>query len=280
VGDPHYVIGALQVRAEAWPEPWIRFADTTWRRVEGSTLPTVAVTLGQLPTPGRDEGAIVVDDLDVSVDDAGCAVTSGDAFSARYDHAERRLHIDVFAHLGVPRIILGNAVRGMISYRLPVHDDGLMIHSCSGVLDGCGVVVAGVSTAGKTTLAQGMRRTRYLSDDISLVAALGGDPALLPSPFFGIEGTRGDDEGGPLKAVAVMEKRLEGPTVVTRLSAGEGMRGFTRHVVCWSKDASLQRAILERIASLGERVPFVHVARSLGESSDDVMSRVLEVANA
>ncbi len=273
-----YVIGTIVIRAVDWPAGWIAYADEHWQRHEAVGEAPAQVDVAFVSKPWADDREVVIEDLSVEVLHDGCRVSAKEAFDARYEHAAARLTVEVYKHEEIPRITLANAVRGMASFRLPMHDDGLMLHACSGVLDDDGVVVAGVSTAGKTTLAKGMRRARYLSDDISLVGSLSSVPQVLGSPFFGIEGTRGDAVGGPLRAVAIMEKRLEGPTVVTRLAPAAALQSFMRHVVCWSSDAVLQRALLQRADDLVARVPFFRLQRSLQDDSDEVLERVIAAA--
>lgn len=151
-----------------------------------------------------------------------------------------------------------------------------MFHASSGISpDGRGVFFPGISTAGKTTLALGFEKATYLSDDITLTRALDTSPTLSASPFFGIAGRKGANQEAPLAAVGVLVRKNPTETLVTRMKAGDAARELMRHAICWSHDAKLHAALLDRVHDLVSRVPVFAVERFIGDSSDEVMARVL-----
>jgi hypothetical protein len=149
-----------------------------------------------------------------------------------------------------------------------------MLHAASAVFQGSGLAFAGLSGAGKTTLASGLVRAQRLSDDLSLVDRLGTTPRLLPSPFFGRIGSAGADACAPLTAVALLEQGAL--TRITRLPPAEAARRLLRHVVAYDPSSALCSALLSRVAALTKRVPVVAVRRSLADAPDELCRRVLE----
>ena len=85
------------------------------------------------------------------------------------------------------RSTLENFVRIFLSHFLPCSGWGLMLHASCGIdrhKEG-GVVFAGVSGAGKTTMSDAFDETTYLSDDISMIQFTEEGALLMPSPFHG-----------------------------------------------------------------------------------------------
>lgn len=178
-----------------------------------------------------------------------------------------------------PQITLNNALRIWTSISLPTERDGLMLHAASCILEERGVVIAGVSGAGKSTFANGLKEATYLTDDITLVDRLSTEPRLLATPFHGSLGRVGADEEADLKVVGILSQSPD-KTRIRRLKPAEAATSLLRHVVAFSSDKRLTGPILDRVASLVQNVPVFDIARSLDDSSDEVCKKLLAAAEA
>lgn len=275
--DARWKVGPYAIRPVGWPESWFSYADQYYYRSDGEGLTDLEVALVEVGPKATGPQSVNVDQLALSQVSGGrWRIASEDALDAVYDPAASRLELRIFAHLEAPHLVLGNALRGVISVALPLFHKGLMFHASSGILEGQGLFFPGISTAGKTTLALGMEGATYMSDDITLVGALDATPTLLASPFFGIAGRKGANVDAPLAAVGVLVRKNPERTVIERLRPPDAARELMRHAICWSTDRELQAAILSRVLELAERVPVFAVERFLGDSSDEVCARVLE----
>lgn len=222
-----------------------------------------------------------VQDLAVRVAGAQLTVLADKVVSAQCDMdvLEMRIHIEEFAK--TPLISLINPLRGVVTALLPLRFDGLMFHASSAVKDGRGLLFAGVSGQGKTTLSTSLTVARYISDDISLVGRLGTDfPQVLPSPFFGSAGKLGHELGGAFAALALLEQSTDGQTRVARVPRVEAVGQVMRHVVNFSTDAVVHKALLDRVMDLVERVPVVRLERALETPADEVFDLVMDHVSA
>jgi hypothetical protein len=85
---------------------------------------------------------------------------------------------------------------------------GILLHSC-GVIDaGCGIVFAGVSSAGKTTTARlwdGLPGVRVLNDDHTILRKMDGQFRVYGTPWHG-QGGMALAEDAPLKQIFILKQ--------------------------------------------------------------------------
>ncbi|MFZ9889584.1 MAG: hypothetical protein ACO3JL_18975, partial [Myxococcota bacterium] len=158
------------------------------------------------------------------------------------------------------------------------HGDGLMLHGAACISAGTGLVLVGLSGAGKSTFAQGLSDSLYLSDDIAIIDRLSSLPRLVPSPFHGALGRLGADADAPLGGIAILEHGEE-ETLLTPLPAAKAVSALLRHVVCFGHDQTLAEAILDLVIKLVQCVPVFSLRRSLLDGAETVCER-LRVAGA
>jgi|GEM_PF-1918123 len=194
-------------------------------------------------------------------------------FRAEYDADAQHIEVEV-GPANDPQLTLANVLRFCVSLRLPLESKGLMLHASSGGL-ARGVVFAGVSTAGKSTLSLGFEGVEYYSDDISLVTFDDDNVWLTGSPFYGLYGKRGVQKRVPLAAFCLLSKSDDDVTHVQRLNKSQALAQSLRHVVSFSDSPVLAQALLDQLARLVEAVPFFSVVRSLQTPSDDVFAQVM-----
>lgn len=279
-----YRVGPLCIRPESWPARWIGCAEGSLDAAATSTDDAVTVAVQcDAAAAGASSLAVSLQEL-LTVDRRGPGVwelRGRGHFLARYDEANRRMDLRLASNDEDPVLVLGNALRGLTATMLPTRHDGLMIHACAGIRDGAGLLVAGVSTAGKSTLALGFERTEYLTDDVALVSGIHGAPMLEPSPFFGSAGRRGPDLRAPLRAIGILVDKVLDPSARSsyqRVPRARGAAELLRHVARFTSDRQLSDRLLELTVALAERVPVVLVKRSLQDRSDDVVATILREA--
>jgi len=274
--DPgRFRVGPFVVDTRELPPAWRAYAHEQYHPHVGEDLPRLDVRLARVADGADAPTPIHVQSQEIVKDGETYVVTDGTAFTARYDPRAHTLALDVTAHMHHPHIVLGNALRGAISVALPLVFDGLMFHASSGIFDDQGLLFPGVSTAGKTTLAMGLVKGTYMSDDVSLVGGLSTTPRLDASPFFGAFGKMGANRSAPLAAVAVLVKKAEHTTKVERVRTNEAVPLLLRHAIAWTSDKDVQGAILARVVDLAVRAPVFAVERFIGDDSDTVCARVL-----
>lgn len=279
-----YRVGPLCIRPESWPARWIGCADSWLDTAATRADDTVTVAV---QCDGAAAGAPMVA---MSLQELLTVIRCGSGawelrgrgqFLARYDEDNRRMDLHLASNDEDPVLVLGNVLRGLTATMLPTRHDGLMIHACAGIRDGAGVLVAGVSTAGKSTLALGFERTEYLSDDVALVSGIHGAPMLEPSPFFGAAGRRGPELRAPLRAIGILVDKVLGPVERSSYQCVPRARAaaeLLRHVARFTSDRQLSDRLLELTVALAERVQVVLVKRSLQDRSDDVVATILREA--
>lgn len=284
-------IGPYVVEPEGWPEEWTPYGDQYYHRAtdDDHGRPVLRVALISVADSARGVQKVHVDKLfceriatasttPKNTTHDRWRIHSPDALEALFDPAALTLELRIEAHADAPHLVLGNALRGVVAIALPLHFGGLMFHASSGICEGQGMFFPGISTAGKTTLALGLEKATYMSDDITLVSALATAPTLMASPFFGVAGKKGANRDAPLAGVGVLVRKNPSETLIRRLPRGDAVKELMRHVICWSTDKHLQAALLERTLELTERVPVFAVERFLGDSSDVVVGRILDAA--
>lgn len=245
------------------PSPLVVSVPSGWR---GLPERQVALHCRCVPHAGERETYV-----DVSPDGATFAALG---VTGRWDRRDSSLWFSVSPEAREQGV--SNGLRLWSSLCLPFEHHGLMLHAACAIHQEHGIVLAGHSGAGKSTFALGLHEATYLSDDITLVRDLSTSPWLLSSPFYGSAGRLGVDQSAPLRAVGVLRQARQ--TSIRRLHSPEAIVQLMRHVVNFTLDASVCRAILEHVVALTERVPIFDVARSLETTSDELCDLLLRAA--
>jgi hypothetical protein len=270
-----YALGPYRVETSSWPEHWQDYAKTLFAPLhDAHPLVPLAVRCASLGQGGEASYDVAVEALNIhSTDTQRFSIAAG-SIDASFDIVDSTLVVDVKHHSDHAHITLGNALRAAVSVALPLRFGGLMLHASSAMLDGQGLAFAGLSTAGKTTMALGFEEGLFLSDDISLVTNCASAPMLVESPFFGSAGRRGFALQGRLRAVGLLAKdplhtRIE---IVGRAQATIEMM---RHAVCFTNEPRVLAAIMSRVDELTSHVAMRRVSRWLEDPSDVVGRKLL-----
>ena len=267
-------IGPLRFSAADWPTAWTHFWALHAIPPEGSaaSIDVVYVPVGadELEVPG----ALLTEAIRASGSDGlQWTIAMNRVFSAAFDVDARRLTIRAAADTAA-QMALGNSLRVLTSALLPLQHDGLMVHASSGILQGQGIAFAGISTAGKSTMAEGFKDTSYLTDDVTLLGTISSAPRLLASPFYGALGRRGEVRSAPLRALCVLGDKVD-TTRIERLLGAAAVSQVIRHVARFFPERTLTARLLDLVMMLVHTVPVLLVHRSLADKSDDLVRAVL-----
>ncbi len=273
---PGYQVGPVVLEATAWPPEWSSWAKEEFHNSEYGGLALRVLFEGasnehhrlssSLPNHLGARVELVREELVLAVPDLVEGV---------YTQQDSTLRL-IAASSTSPRMTLGNGLRLFLSSWLPYRLGGLMFHAAAGILDGRGMLFPGISTAGKSTIANGFAATTYLSDDIAIVDGLPTTARLVGTPFFGVNGRRGSPERAPLAAVGILSGRSTMGTSIERLAPARAAQALLRHVVSFTRDPALLDATLARTTALAMSVPVFSVKRDLADDSDTVVVRLLE----
>lgn len=147
--------------------------------------------------------------------------------------------------------------------------DGFVMHACGVELDGGALLFAGVSGAGKTTLARlwaGARarpRARVLSDDRLIVRRRGRGFVAFGTPWHG-SGRYAAPDGRPLRAVFFLEQAAASEVRCLTLADATARLFALTFPPLW--EATGVARVLDTCAALAARVP-CHVLRFRPDAS-------------
>lgn len=133
-------------------------------------------------------------------------------------------------------------------------EGGFLMHAASAVRGGKAFVFAGVSGAGKTTLARlAPGDAQVLSDEISYVRRAAGGYRAYGTPFAGELARPGENLSAPLDVLYLLAQGPENR--IDPVPSSEAARALLSHVLFFAQDAALVQAVFLSVLELVERVP-------------------------
>jgi hypothetical protein len=131
---------------------------------------------------------------------------------------------------------------------------GVLLHACGVMLEGQGLLFAGVSGAGKSTLAELWQKTDalLLSDDRIIVRPLSGGFTMYGTPWHG-EARISSPEGAPLKKIFFLEQASQ--NYVHQLSPGDAAARLLVRCFPPFYDKQGMTFIVDFLGRLAEEVP-------------------------
>jgi len=197
---------------------------------------------------GSDAAGDLDQDLEVRVDGKLWSMQRGD-FHARWNAEEGRGFIrqplSPYAIDSVLRIIhsLTLADRG-----------GFLVHAASAIRNGSAFLFAGVSGAGKTTIARlAPRDALLLTDEISYVIRNNGKYFACGTPFAGELGKMGENVSAPIKTIFLLNK---GPhNRIEDIDQSETVRSMLRNILFFAQDHRLVSHVFESACQFVSQVP-------------------------
>ena len=133
-------------------------------------------------------------------------------------------------------------------------EGGFLVHAASGVRRGRAFVFAGISGAGKTTLARlAPPDAAVLTDEISYIRRCQGGYRAYGTPFAGELGRPGANLRAPLAALYFLEKGPGGRIEPMGRLAAAGE--LLRHILFFAHDPALVNRVFESAVEFVSRVP-------------------------
>jgi hypothetical protein len=133
-------------------------------------------------------------------------------------------------------------------------EGGLLVHAASAVRNGKAFLFAGISGAGKTTIARlAPADATLLSDEISYLRRNGRGYVAYGTPFAGEMGKVGENVQAPLAALYLLQKGPKNSMEPVR--ASEAARMLLENVLFFAHDRELVGLVFESACELVRHVP-------------------------
>jgi hypothetical protein len=133
-------------------------------------------------------------------------------------------------------------------------DSGFLVHSASVVRNGRAFLFAGVSGAGKTTIASlAPPDATLLTDEISYVCRQEGQYCAFGTPFAGDLGRAGDNVCAPIAALYILAQGAENK--IESLDPAEAGRALLENILFFANDPETVRFVFEAACEFISRVP-------------------------
>ena len=233
----------IQVRCES-PE----FVRTLEGRYSGFLSPEARPLIRfdvELAPPGRISRE---DDVAVRFESGRWLIERND-LRAEWDAAERCCRI--LQSLNPYSI---DTVLRIVHTLILAREGGLLVHAASAVRNGKAFVFAGVSGAGKTTIASlAPADVMLLTDEISYLRRKDHGFFAYGTPFAGELAKSGENIQAPQAALYFLHKGPE--NAIERMRASEALRRLLRNVLFFAHDPELVDLVFETAYELVRRVP-------------------------
>jgi hypothetical protein len=176
------------------------------------------------------------------------SLTRGD-FCAEWDPATRRGCVRQTAN---PYSI--DAVLRIVHSLLLARQGGLLLHSASVIRNGKAFLFAGVSGAGKTTIARlAPADATLLTDEISYVRKQDAGYVAFGTPFTGELAKLGENVSAPVAALYLLAQGPENR--IEAVAPGEAARSLLANVLFFAEDEELVQAAFHSAFDFANRVP-------------------------
>lgn len=137
-------------------------------------------------------------------------------------------------------------------------EGGFLLHAASAVRNGRAFLFAGVSGAGKTTMARlAPSDVTVLTDEVSFIRRVGTGYEAHGTPFAGELARSGAKLSSPLDTVFLLEKAPSNfiHPIFTSLAA----KALLRHILFFAEDADLVRQVFDSALEFVSRVPVLRL---------------------
>jgi hypothetical protein len=188
------------------------------------------------------------EDVQVKLQGGQWFLQRGD-FRARWDASASRGHIRQSRN---PYAI--DSVLRIVHTLILARQGGFLVHAASAIRDGRAFLFAGVSGAGKTTIARlAPADATLLTDEISYVRREGNEYRACGTPFAGELARVGENRSAPLSALFLLEKGLENR--IAPVATSEAIRFLLRNILFFAEDTELVNRVFRSACEFVERVP-------------------------
>lgn len=147
-----------------------------------------------------------------------------------------------------------NSVLRIVHTLLLAKQGGFLVHASSAVRNGRAFLFAGVSGAGKTTMARlAPPDVTLLTDEISYVSRQEDGYHAYGTPFAGDLGRLGENMRAPLATLYLLTKGTENK--IEPVSEAEAARALLENILCFARDSEVVRSVFEAACHFVNRVP-------------------------
>ena len=131
---------------------------------------------------------------------------------------------------------------------------GFLVHASSAIRNGRAFLFAGVSGAGKTTMARlAPPDTALLTDEISYVTRQNGEYLAVGTPFFGELARAGENLRAPIECLYLLAKGPENK--IEPLGAADAVRGLLGNILFFARDPKFVKLVFDAAFDFVSRVP-------------------------
>lgn len=240
-------IGATSIALRTSDEPFLRMLEERYQGFidfSGSRRCDYEFDL----EPESPEGLSPDDEVRVFRRDGLWHLERGD-FRAEWDPVARRGKVRQSRN---PYAI--DAVLRIVHTLLLATRGGALMHAASAIRNGKAYVFAGVSGAGKTTLARlAPGDVRLLSDEVSYVCKTAGGYRAYGTPFSGELARPGENLEAPLAAIYLLAQGAENR--IEPVSQAAALRAILANTLFFARDEPLVRAVFNAGIELAQQVP-------------------------
>jgi hypothetical protein len=194
------------------------------------------------------ETANAEEDVQVRQQDGQWFLQRGD-FRARWDSSAGRGRIRQSRN---PYAI--DSVLRIVHTLILAKQGGFLVHAASAIRDGRAFLFAGVSGAGKTTIA-GLAPpdATLLTDEISYVRREGNQYRACGTPFAGELARVGENRSAPLSALFLLVKGPENR--IEPVATSEAIQLLLRNILFFAEDTELVNQVFRSACEFVEKVP-------------------------
>jgi hypothetical protein len=198
-----------------------------------------------LAPPGTESGD---EDVSVQWDSGRWQLARGD-FRAEWDPSQARGRI---RQVRSPFSL--DSVLRIVHTLLLAQQGGFLVHASSGVRNGRAFLFAGVSGAGKTTMARlAPPDVALLTDEISYVTRQPGGYTAVGTPFYGELARPGENMRAPISALYLLAK---GPqNRIEPVVGADAVRGLMANILFFARDPEFVNRVFEAANDFVKCVP-------------------------
>ncbi len=133
-------------------------------------------------------------------------------------------------------------------------DGGFLVHAASAVRNGRAFLFAGLSSAGKTTIARlAPPDATLLTDEISYVRKLDDRYSAYGTPFTGELARLGENVRAPIGALYLLAKGRENK--IEQIRPADAARGLLENILFFARDPKLVKLVFHAACAFTDHVP-------------------------
>jgi hypothetical protein len=147
-----------------------------------------------------------------------------------------------------------NSVLRIVHTLLLAERGGFLLHASSAIRNGRAFLFAGVSGAGKTTMARlAPPDVTLLTDEISYVSRQEGGYHAYGTPFAGDLGRLGENMSAPIECLYLLSKGSENK--IEPIGAADAVRGLLENILFFARDPKFVKLVFDAAFDFVSRVP-------------------------